>query len=320
MEYLKVLIELSVLITPTEEGMKMSRIIGQSETLTFLSLFSSDADTRMPGLLTPIADGCPNLNFLECEAFNCPTDEICYFLRCKKEQLLTYEHYGPVTANFFAAINSCTYLCRISLTSVEIYGLPEEIFRVSNLQHLVSLQLSDCSFPAVKIILLSVFVNLLSGLMHLCITNTEGNIDAVTNRILLRCPLLRHLELQGNELHCRSLRNIGFCKNLKYINISLCSTLGKKGMKYIAEGCPELIILDVSSNPISVLMFQQILRCRNLENLSMRNCDLSDINLLSIATRIDGLTCLHIGPHFQLPDHVRNELKQQMPQLVVIER
>jgi hypothetical protein len=319
MESLKYLIALCILISPTEEGVKMTRIIGQCETLAYLSLTSSDTDTTMPGLLTPIADGCPNLNTLECEATNCPTDEICYFLQRKKQQFVMYEHCGAVTANFFAAINACTNLYRLSLTAIKICSLPEEIPHMSNLQNLKCLHISDCSFPEVKIIPLTIFADILPRLLYFRITNSIGNITSVTNKILLRCPLLINLDLQGNELRFRGLRNIGFCKHLKYLDISRCITVGKKGMKYIAKCCPELLYLDVSNIPISDPMFQQILRCRNLQNLFMINCDLSGINLLSISARIGGLHFLHIGPHFQLPDDVRSELKKKMPQLLIRE-
>jgi Leucine-rich repeat (LRR) protein len=269
--------------------------------------------------LTPIADGCPNLDILECEAFNCPTDEICYLLERKKRQLMTYDHYGPVTDNLFAAINECTNLKRLSFTSVEIYGLFNEAPSVMKLQNLKALWISDCRFPAVKIIPLTLFHTTLHHLSYIGIPHTNGNINAVTNKILLRCPLLTHLDLDGNELHCRGLRNIGSCKMLKYLDVSDCPKLGKKAMKYVAEGCPELQHLDISYNPIWVSMFRQILRCRNLKELLMRNCDLRPINLGSISTHIDGLLYLYIGPHFQLPHDVRYQLEQQMPQLVITE-
>jgi hypothetical protein len=104
---------------------------------------------------------------------------------------------------------------------------------------------------------------------------------------------------------------------LKFLDVSSCITLGKKAMKYVAEGCPELQHLDVSYNPISESMFRQILRCRNLEVLLMKHCDLRPVDLCSIPTHNDGLVYLYIGPDFQLPDDVRNQLKQQMPQLVI---
>jgi hypothetical protein len=316
MERFPELIELGILISPTEEGLQLTRIIGQSETLVCLTLYSSDSDTATPGLLKPIADGCPNLIILECGAFNCPIDELCYLLQRKKHQLLTYEHYGPVNANFFADINECTNINQISFIGVESYGILNEVPPITNLQTLKALEISGCEFPMVKTIPLILFLYTLPQLSFIGISNTNGNIDAITNKILLKCPLLTHLDLEGNdELHCKGLRNIRSCKMLKYLDISLCVRVGKKAIKYVAQGCPQLQHLDVSSNPITHSMFQQILRCRTLKSLFMWDCDLSGINLRSISTHIDGLLYLYIGHECQIPDEVINELQLDMPLL-----
>jgi hypothetical protein len=313
MERLPELIELGILISPTEEGLQLTRIIGQSETLVSLTLYSSDSDTAAPGLLKPIADGCPNLIILECGAFKCPIDELCYLLQSKKNQLLTYEHYGPVSANFFADINECTNLKKISFIDVETDDLFNVVPSVTKLQKLKAIEISGCEFPMVTTIPLALFHDTLSQLSHIGITYTYGNIDKLTNKIILKCPLLTHLDLEGNdELHCRGLRNIRSCKMLKYLDISLCVRVGKKAMKYVAEGCPQLQHLDVSRIPISDSMFRQILRCRNLKTLFMWDCKLSGINLCSISTHIDGLLLLYIGGKCQIPDEVINELQEQM--------
>jgi hypothetical protein len=52
----------------------------------------------------------------------------------------------------------------------------------------------------------------LSHLSYIGICHTTQNIDILTNKIILKCPLLTHLNLEGNdELHHRGLRNIRFC-------------------------------------------------------------------------------------------------------------
>jgi Leucine-rich repeat (LRR) protein len=318
MERLSDLCDLSIQISPTEEGLQLTRIIGQSETLICLNLFSSDSETATPGLLKPIADGCPKLIMLECGAFNCPMDEICYLLQCKKGQLFTYEHYGPVTTNFFTDISECTKLQRLSFIGVEIYGLLKEIPPITKLQNLKALEISGSRFPMVELVILTLFLNTLSHLSYIGICNTHGNIDAITNKIILKCPLLTHLDLEGNdELHCTGISNLSSCKMLKCLDVSGCIRLGTEAMKYVAEGCPQLEYLDVSRNPITDGMFGQILRCRTLKSLLMWDCDLSGINLRSISTHIDGLLYLYIGHECQIPDEVINELQQDMPILYI---
>jgi Leucine-rich repeat (LRR) protein len=153
----------------------------------------------------------------------------------------------------------------------------------------------------VKKIPLTLFLETFPYLSYIGIPYAEGNIDDLTNKILLKCPSLKYLNLEGNsELHCRALRNISSCKLIKYLDVSGCTELGKKSMKYVAEGCPELQYLDVSGIPISEGMFRQILSCRNLKTLMMKGCDLGDIDLNLISTTIADLLSLHTGPRFQL--------------------
>jgi Leucine-rich repeat (LRR) protein len=106
---------------------------------------------------------------------------------------------------------------------------------------------------------------------------------------------------------------------LKYLNVSECRRLDRRGIAYVAEGCPQLQHLDVSGNRVSGGKFQQILRCRNLKTLLMRNCNLTNIDLRLISTHINGLLYLLVGPEFELPEEVRTQLKQEMPRLDIKE-
>jgi hypothetical protein len=124
--------------------------------------------------------------------------------------------------------------------------------------------------------------------------------------------------LEGNdELPCRALRNIDSCKMLRHLDVSRCTELGVEAMKYIAEGCPGLELLDVSGIPISDDMFQQIVRCSNLKTLLMMNCYLRNIDLNLIPTNMSGISYLYIGSCFQLPDDAINVLRAAMPHLVI---
>jgi hypothetical protein len=169
-----------------------------------------------------------------------------------------------------------------------------------------------------NILPLTVFLDTLSHLSYIGISFAQGNIDDLINKIILKCPALASLDLEGNlELRCRALKNISSCKMIKYLDVSKCKELGKKAMKYVAEGCPDLELLDVSGIHISESMFRQILRCRNLKILLMRDCDLSHINLNLIPRNISGLSYLYIGPHSQLRDDVISDMKSRMPHLTI---
>jgi Leucine-rich repeat (LRR) protein len=318
MERLTELKELTITISPTQDGLQLTRITGLSKSLERLHLRSSGGNTVVEGLLKPIADGCPNLITLKCEDFNCPNSDIQYLLQCKKHQLVFYRHHGLVSARLIKAMNQCPNLNRLAFIEVNFDGPFQEIPPIRNLENLSMLELARCRFPMLKIIPLTIFLDTLPHLSYIGISYTKGNIDDITNKIILKCPSLTHLDLEGNEeLRCRALRNIGSCKMLKYLDVSKSRELGIKAIKYVAEGCPNLQHLDVSGIHISDGIFRQILRCRNLKTLFMKDCDLRWINLKLISTNISGLSHLYIGPDYRLQNEIKNELKQHMRDLTV---
>jgi Leucine-rich repeat (LRR) protein len=175
-----------------------------------------------------------------------------------------------------------------------------------------------CKFPMVKKIPLTLFSEIIFQLSYIGLPLTLGNINALMNKILVKSPSLARLSLEGNfQLYCRGLKNIRSCKSLTCLDLSRCRELGKKAMKYVADGCPQLQHLNVSGIPISDGMFRQILKCTNLKTLLMRNCDLTDIHLNLISTNVTSLLYLYIGPKFQQEDEVRHEMKRAMPWLVI---
>jgi hypothetical protein len=310
--------ELYISISPNSEGSQLTHIIGQSKTLVSLTLKSSVVVTVPEGLLKPIADGCPNLNTLKCGAFNNPNSEICYFMKRKKHQLVAYEHYGLVSADLLKAINKCTKLKRLKFITPRTDGPLREIPPIRQRQNLTMLELARSSSTAVQKIPLTLFINTLPNLSYIGIKHTKGNIDDPLNEIILKCPLLTHLVLEGNyELHSSGLRNISSCKMLKYLDVSRCTQLDDTALKYVAEGCPELQHLDVSAIHITDGIFRQILRCRNLKTLLMGDCVLSGIDLKLISKNMSGLLYLYTGDYEQLRNDVRSEMKRTMPHLVI---
>jgi Leucine-rich repeat (LRR) protein len=320
MERLTELRELIITISPMQDGLELTRIIGLSRTLERLHLRSSGENTAVKGLLKPIADGCPNLNTLKCENFNCPNSDIYYLMKCKKQQLVVYGHHGVVSADLIRAMNECPNLKRLAFIEVNFGGPFQEIPPFKNLSNLSVLELARCRFPMLKIIPLTLFLDTLPNLTYIGISHTKANIDDITNKIMLKCPLLTHLDLDSNEdLSCRGFRNIRSCKMIRYLDVSKSKEIGTKAIKYVVEGCPKLQHLDVSGIPISEGMFRQILRCRTLRSLFMRDCDLRQIDLKLISTNISGLLHLYIGPHFRLQNRVKNEMNQQMRNLSIIQ-
>jgi Leucine-rich repeat (LRR) protein len=320
MELLPELASLNISLTTTKDGLEITSMIGQSQTLLRLSLFPSDNGSAVPGLMGPIADGCPNLRTLICGTFGLPLSEVCYLLRCKKLQLFQLEHSGHVTADFFRALNECINLNNISFRKVEFEGPFTKMPPITNLKRLTTMAMTGCRMPMLKAIPLTLFLDTLPQMTYIGIPYGSGNIDELINRIIVTCPQLTHLDLEGNmDLRCRGLRNISCSKHLKYLDVSACMYLDKKAFKYVAEGCPELHTLDISGTSVSDSIFRQILRCKSLKNLLMAECDLTSIDLNLIPRNIPGLRSLHIGPEREPSDIARvlAQLKRQMPHLDV---
>jgi Leucine-rich repeat (LRR) protein len=318
-ERLTQLYELCVSISTTEEGLEMTRIIGQCTSLISLQLRSCGENGVKEGLLKPIADGCPNLDTLRSESFNCPNSDIYYLMQCKRRQLVSYGHYGLVSADLIRAMNECTNLKRLAFVGVTFDGPFKEMPPISQLQRFAILEISRCRLPVLKIIPLTLFRATLSHLTYVGITYALADINDLMKKIMMHCPSMTHLDLEGNNgLDCRGLRALHSCEMLRHLDVSYCQELGgSRAFKYIADGCPNLDHLDVSGNSITNGVFRQILRCRNLKTLFMKDCDLERIDLKLISTSLPGLKDLFIGPDFHIRDEVMSEMQRRMPNLTV---
>jgi hypothetical protein len=272
------------------------------------------------GLLKPIADGCPDMKKLKYHGFMCPNSESCYFLESKKGQLQAYGHHGHVSADLIKAINECMNLQILAFNNVDIDEEAQALAPTTQLQNLTALQVLYSKVSAIHHIVLTLFVNTLPRLTYIGILYALDDVDEITNTIILNCPLLTHLDLEGNaKLTFAGLRNIGSCKVLKYLDVSRCIKLDDQAMKFIAEGCPELENLDLSLIYISDAMFRQILRCKNLKTLLMRYCDVNHLSLNHFSTNIPGLMYLYVGHNLPMSYYVALELTETMPNLVIKE-
>jgi hypothetical protein len=184
---------------------------------------------------------------------------MCYFLQHKVHQLVTYELHGAVTAIIFTAINECTNLKRISFFGNGSNGILNGTILITKLQNLKALEISVYTFPMVNIMAPMLFLNTFSHLSYIGLTYKGGDTDDLTYTIILKCSLLTHINLEGNQLHYTGLRNINSCTMLKCLEVSACIRVGRRAITYVAEGCPQLQHLNVSHNPVSERMFRQIL-------------------------------------------------------------
>jgi hypothetical protein len=153
-------------------------------------------------------------------------------LQRKKQQLEGCDNFVLLPADLVTARNECTKFNEIFFLNVEFDGPFKKVPPIKNLR----LEITGCRLPMLEIIPLTLF-----AISYAC-----WNINDLTNKIIMKCPVLMNLDLKGNsELRCRALRNTSTCKMLNYLVISICRELHLKAIKYVAENCLDLQHLDV---------------------------------------------------------------------------
>uniref|UniRef100_A0A8C4MDB3 F-box and leucine-rich repeat protein 13 n=1 Tax=Equus asinus asinus TaxID=83772 RepID=A0A8C4MDB3_EQUAS len=87
-----------------------------------------------------------------------------------------------------------------------------------------------------------------------------------------RLNVLR-LNFRGCALRQKTLRSVSLCKNLQELNVSDCPTLTDESMRYISEGCPGVLYLNLSNTNISNRTMRLLPRYfHNLQNLNLAYC------------------------------------------------
>nr|XP_035923373.1 dynein regulatory complex subunit 6 [Halichoerus grypus] len=82
-----------------------------------------------------------------------------------------------------------------------------------------------------------------------------------------------HLNFRGCVLRLKTLRSVSLCRNLQELNVSDCPTLTDESMRYISEGCPGVLYLNLSNTTITNRTMRILPRYfQNLQNLSLAYC------------------------------------------------
>ncbi|XP_034877272.1 dynein regulatory complex subunit 6 [Mirounga leonina] len=70
-----------------------------------------------------------------------------------------------------------------------------------------------------------------------------------------------HLNFRGCVLRLKTLRSVSLCRNLQELNVSDCPTLTDESMRYISEGCPGILYLNLSNTTITNRTMRILPRC-----------------------------------------------------------
>ncbi|XP_073921010.1 F-box and leucine-rich repeat protein 13 [Castor canadensis] len=87
-----------------------------------------------------------------------------------------------------------------------------------------------------------------------------------------RLNVLR-LNFRGCSPQPKTLKAVSHCKNLQELNVSDCPSLTDESMRYISEGCPGVLYLNLSNTAITNKTMRLLPRhFLNLQNLSLAYC------------------------------------------------
>ncbi|XP_074196735.1 F-box and leucine-rich repeat protein 13 isoform X2 [Rhinolophus sinicus] len=102
--------------------------------------------------------------------------------------------------------------------------------------------------------------------------------DMITDKYIVsalqrwRLNVLR-LNFHGCLLRLKTLKSVSLCKNLQELNVSDCPTLTDESMRYISEGCPGVLYLNLSNTTITNRTMRLLPRhFHNLQSLSLAYC------------------------------------------------
>ncbi|XP_071498794.1 F-box and leucine-rich repeat protein 13-like [Diadema antillarum] len=119
----------------------------------------------------------------------------------------------------------------------------------------------------------------------------------VTNLLQNYRPYVLHLNLKGCSILTKpSYTAIGQCRNLQDLNMSECQGVNDDTMKYVAEGCPVLLYLNLSFTNITDATLRLLARCcLNLQYLSLAYCKrFSDKGLQYLGTGRGGKRLVYL--------------------------
>jgi len=315
-------------------------LVGQLQNLTTLNFTEKYVDEVADGILKTIAEGCPALLHLDLGYTKFQDHDVQYLLKRRGKQLLFFSVRRYISSVSHRLLTDCCGNLQNLWYENDNHDFPSTYTQfLTKLSKLHSLKLSYFDIP-------NIFKKqALSKLIKLDLLQCDVDETAVTG-ILMNCPNLRSLSLEGNSITDDGLQHIGNCKNLehlsilysisltdkgmdyvgagcprlKHVNIGHCLQLTNKSIEYVCKGCQILKYLSIPSLPeMTDAVLDNILKCRELEVLSIAwNPQLLGTNFLLIPSNLIHLTELEIVGCVALEEKCVHELQVMMPSLKII--
>ncbi|MBA3815658.1 MAG: BTB/POZ domain-containing protein [Parachlamydiaceae bacterium] len=130
-----------------------------------------------------------------------------------------------------------------------------------------------------------------------------------------RCPKLVLLDISGSFVFSEYLNQIQ--KELQGLNLSECAWLNQKTLKKMAEICPEVKDLILSSNyQLNFTAWGELIKFKNLKSLNLSRChQISDDDFSTILKACLSLTDLVLDECRKIGDKGFFELAKSLPRL-----
>lgn len=136
--------------------------------------------------------------------------------------------------------------------------------------------------------------------------------------VVRQCPKLQLLDISNSLVFSDYLNDIP--KDLEGINLAECAWLNQKTLKKIAEICPSIRELILSSNyQLNFAAWGELLKFQNLKFLDLSRChQISDEDLMTILKGCPGLTGLVLDECRKIGDKGFFEIAKHLPRLTYL--
>lgn len=147
----------------------------------------------------------------------------------------------------------------------------------------------------------------------ICRKNLIENVQF--SAVVRKCPKLQLLDISGSFVLSEYLNDIP--KDLQGINMAECSWLNQKTLKKMAEICPYVKDLILSSNyQLNFVAWGELIKFQNLKSLNLSRChQISDDDFRTILKACLGLTALVLDDCRKIEDKGFFELAKNLSRL-----
>jgi len=294
-------------------SLDFARLYGTFHSRSSVNMLANEGPFVNNFILNPLLGYIPEIPVF----LSVPLSVVHSVIKKKRDEMRSLSVNCDVNADTFSLICTCKELRYLFVCDTRDEGLPINIVPLANLTNLETLQL--VGFRDVYSAIPSV---LFEGVVFSCLKKLEivqGGIllEMILIPLLRVCPKLKHLNVQDNILSDEQLRNIQYCRELEYIDVSRNYSLTDGFVTNLAEYCRKVKFLDISFCPAISEKFVYLLHtCKKLETLRIEGTYYSGIYFRYIPIMLPNLKEFYVKHFYSM--NILRDLVLRMPTLRVI--